>query len=51
VIEAINRQPVSGKEDFKRVLNQLKSGDPIVLQVYREKLSPTPQIFISLNKP
>ncbi len=51
VIEAINRQPVGGKEDFKRVLNQLKSGDPLVLQVYREKLSPTPQIFISLNKP
>jgi serine protease Do len=51
VIEAINREPLNDKEDFKRALNRLKSGDPIVLQVYREKLSPNPQIFISLNKP
>ncbi len=51
VIEALNREPVGNKEDFKRVLDQLKSGDPIVLQIYRERLSPTPRIFISLNKP
>jgi serine protease Do len=51
VIEAINREPVGDKEDFKRVLNRLKSGDPIVLQVYRRKFSPYPRIFISLNKP
>jgi serine protease Do len=51
VIETINREPVNDKEDFRRVLNRLKSGDPIVLQVYRKKLAPTPRIFISLNKP
>lgn len=51
IIEAINREPVNDKEDFKQVLNRLKPGDPIVLQVYREKLSPNPHIFISLNKP
>src|SRR5262249_34737872 len=51
VIEAINREPIRDKEDFKRVLNRLKSGDPIVLQVYRKKRAPTPNIFISFNKP
>lgn len=51
IIQAINREPVSDKEDFKRALNRLKSGDPIVLQVYREKLAPNPHIFISFNKP
>ncbi|HEY8459088.1 MAG TPA: PDZ domain-containing protein, partial [Blastocatellia bacterium] len=51
VIETINREPVNNKEDFKRVLNRLKSGDPIVLLVYRKALAPNPRIFISLNKP
>ncbi|MGH9768280.1 MAG: Do family serine endopeptidase [Blastocatellia bacterium] len=51
VIEAINREPVNDKEDFKRVLNQLKPGAPIVLLVYRKSLAPTPRIFISFNKP
>jgi serine protease Do len=51
IIEAINRESVGDKEDFKRVLNGLKPGDPIVLQVYRERLAPNPRIFISLNKP
>ncbi|MGH9845411.1 MAG: Do family serine endopeptidase [Blastocatellia bacterium] len=51
IIEAINREPVKSNDDFKRVLAQLKSGDPIVLQVYRERLMPTPRIFISFNKP
>jgi serine protease Do len=51
IIESINREPVGDKEDFKRVLNRLKSGDPIVLQVYRKKFAPNPRIFISLNKP
>ncbi len=51
VIEAINREPVGNKEDFKRALSRLKPGDAIVLQVYREKLLPIPRIFISLNKP
>src|SRR5262249_33618835 len=51
VIETINREPVDDKEDFKRVMNRLKSGDPIVLLVYRKSLAPSPRIFISLNKP
>ncbi|HKC86158.1 MAG TPA: PDZ domain-containing protein, partial [Blastocatellia bacterium] len=50
VIETVNREPVDDKEDFKRVLNRLKSGDPIVLLVRRKKTA-YPRIFISLNKP
>ncbi|HEX8559240.1 MAG TPA: Do family serine endopeptidase [Pyrinomonadaceae bacterium] len=33
VIQRINRQPVSTIEDFERVINALKPGDPIVLHV------------------
>jgi serine protease Do len=33
VIQRINRQPVSTIEDFERVINSLKEGDPIVLHV------------------
>jgi serine protease Do len=51
VIESINREPVNSKEDFKRILNRLKSGDSIVLLVNRKGLAPYPRIFISLNKP
>lgn len=51
VIETINREPVNSKEDFKRALNRLKSGDPIVLLVNRKSLAPYTRIFISLNKP
>lgn len=51
VISHINRIPVKSNEDFKRVLSELNTGDPIVLQIYREKLLPTPSIFISFNKP
>jgi serine protease Do len=51
VIEKINRETVADKLVFKRVLNRLKSGDSIVLLVYRKNLAPYPRIFISLNKP
>ena len=51
VIETINREPIDDKEDFKRALNRLKSGDPIVLLVRKKSLAPYPRIFISLNKP
>jgi serine protease Do len=51
IIEAINREPVASNDDFKRVLAGVKSGDPVVLQVYRERLMPNPRIFISFNKP
>ncbi|MDT7779196.1 MAG: serine protease Do [Acidobacteriota bacterium] len=33
VIQRINRQPVSTIEDFERIINALKPGDPIVLHV------------------
>ncbi|MBO0721259.1 MAG: trypsin-like peptidase domain-containing protein [Blastocatellia bacterium] len=51
IIEMINREPVKDNQDFKRVLNQLKSGDPVVLQVYRETFAPNARIFRSFNKP
>ena len=51
IIEEINRQPVRDNDGLKRILNQLRSGDPIVLQVYRENLNPVPRIFLSLSKP
>ena len=35
VINRINRTPVSSLADFQRVLNGLKSGDPIVLNMTR----------------
>ena len=35
VITRINRVPVTTLADFQRVLNGLKPGDPIVLQVSR----------------
>jgi S1-C subfamily serine protease len=50
VIEAINRETVRDKEDFKRVLSRLDSGAAIVLQVYRKSRA-NPHIFISFNKP
>jgi serine protease Do len=33
VIERVNRQPVSTIEDFERIINSLKPGDPIVMHV------------------
>ncbi|MFN0110499.1 MAG: trypsin-like peptidase domain-containing protein [Blastocatellia bacterium] len=51
VIEAINRQPVKNTDEFKEVLSNVNSGEPVVLQVYRQSLYPNPRIFISFNKP
>ncbi len=51
VIEGVNRQPVKNAEGFKEAITSLNSGEPIVLQVYRQKLFPNPRIFISFNKP
>lgn len=51
IIEMINLEPVRNKDDFKTILNRLKSGDSIVFQVYRENLKQNPRIFISLTKP
>jgi serine protease Do len=33
VIQRVNRQPVSTIEDFERIINSLKPGDPIVMHV------------------
>lgn len=51
VIEAVNRQSVKNVEEFKEVLSNLTPGEPIVLQIYRQKLYPNPRIFISFNRP
>lgn len=51
IIEMINREPIKDSQDFRRVLEQLKSGDPVVLQVYRQSFSPNSRIFRSFNKP
>lgn len=51
VIESVNRQPVKNAEGFKEAITSLNPGEPVVLQVYRQKLYPNPRIFISFNKP
>jgi len=51
VIEQINRKPVVDNDDFKLALNRLGAGDPVVLQIFREKLAPVPRIFVSFTKP
>lgn len=51
VIQSMNREPIRTNEDFKRILADLPSGAPIVLEVHRERLAPFSRIFISLNKP
>jgi hypothetical protein len=33
VIERVNRQSVSTIEDFERIINALKPGDPVVMHV------------------
>jgi S1-C subfamily serine protease len=38
VISRINRMPVTSLADFQRVLNGLKAGDPIVLNVIRRDI-------------
>jgi serine protease Do len=40
VINRINRMPVTSLTDFQRVLNELKPGDPIVLNVTRVQRDP-----------
>jgi serine protease Do len=50
VIEMINRKPVKNAEDFKEAITSLDSGDPVVLQVHRQKLQYS-RIFVSFSKP
>lgn len=51
VVESINRQQVRNVEGFKEALSDINAGEPIVLQVYRQKFYPNPRIFISFNRP
>ncbi len=50
VIEAFNRETIKTKADYTRAFNRLKSGDPVVLLIYRDRAEPTPRFFISFNK-
>lgn len=50
IIEQFNRVAVLNAIQFKRLLDRVASGQPIVLQVYRRKSS-APRRFVSLTKP
>ncbi len=50
IIEQINRQSLTTAMQFKRALERVAAGQPIVLQVFRRK-STAPRRFVSLNKP
>lgn len=50
VIEVVNRIPVGTALQFRRFLDRLQPGEPVVLQVYRRKSS-APRRFVSFNKP
>jgi serine protease Do len=51
IIESINRRPVATTDDFKKEMERLSPGAPIVLQVHRQSLTPIPRIFLSFDKP
>jgi serine protease Do len=51
VIEALNRKTVLTRDEFKRALALVGSGQSVVLQVYRPGTEPTPRMFISFDKP
>jgi serine protease Do len=51
VIESFNRETIRTRADFLRVLNRLRPGEPVVLQVYRDRWEPNPRLFVSFNKP
>jgi serine protease Do len=50
IIEQFNRAPVANSTQFRRALERLRAGEPIVFQVYRRK-SAVPRRFVSLTKP
>jgi serine protease Do len=50
IVEYVNRVQVTTFEQFQNQIDRLKTGDPIVLQVYRRR-SPAPRRFVSFNKP
>jgi serine protease Do len=52
VIEVVNREPVTTTEQFQRVIDRVKAGEPIVLQVVsRSRQFGVSRRFISFNKP
>jgi serine protease Do len=51
VIEAFNREVTRTKADYMRLFSQLRAGDPVVLQIYRDRDEPNPRFFISFTKP
>jgi serine protease Do len=51
IIESINRVPVMTTDALKESFAKLSPGEPVVLQVYRESLSPIPRIFLSFDMP
>ncbi|MGE0101138.1 MAG: trypsin-like peptidase domain-containing protein [Blastocatellales bacterium] len=51
IIEFVNRTRIVDNEDFKSALGRLGPGDPVVLQIFRERLAPVPRIFVSFSKP
>lgn len=50
VIEQFNRQSLTTAVQFRRALDRVSSGQPIVLQVFRRKAS-APRRFVSMSKP
>ena len=51
VIEALNRKTVLTRDEFKRALALVGTGQPVVLQIYRPGTEPTPRMFVSFDKP
>ncbi len=51
VIEALNRKTVLTRDEFKRALALIGTGQAVVLQIYRPGTEPTPRMFISFDKP
>ncbi len=51
LIEAFNREPIKMKADYLRAFERLRTGDAVVLQVYRDRDEPNPRFYISFTKP
>lgn len=50
IIESVNRIPVATPLQFRRTMERLQPGDPVVMQVFRRRSS-TPRRFVSFNMP
>lgn len=51
IIESFNRETIKTKADYLRAFDRLRSGEPVVLQVYRDREEPNPRFYISFTKP